>query len=243
LSGLHQLGKRRLFSDRHILLRSTDGIRSVFLPGWLQVVIIVVCVATLGGMSYLTMGYFSLRRSLEGSNAISRNERIPTGIPDVAKPSSEAAEVAALNQQISNINEQYSQLKQQYDVAIANQKAKATARQELQQKLDAAEQQLSANSGDVTQLKNSIDELRTELKKSEETRTAEAARAQQLDTETETLKAKILNLETLSKSVKGQTNRGGGQVTDANRKEGASPPAAVTPAAKSPETSAASAPQ
>lgn len=198
---LRDLG-RRLFPERQILLRSTERVRSVLLPSWLQAMIIVACVSAFGGASYLVVGYSAMHHALGQSDASPRDARMAADAATAQKKSdTEAATVAALNQQLASINAQYTELKQHYDAAIANQSANATAadraQQDLQQTLDQAEQQLSANNGNVTQLKKSIDPLRASLKQSEQERTAETVHSHQIEAAMEALKAKMLNLTAL----------------------------------------------
>src|SRR5689334_424892 len=72
VGGLRDLGGR-LFPERQLLVRSTERVRSVLLPGWLQAMIVVACIGTLGGASYLTVGYFSLHREADHTAAVASN--------------------------------------------------------------------------------------------------------------------------------------------------------------------------
>jgi murein DD-endopeptidase MepM/ murein hydrolase activator NlpD len=81
------------------------------------------------------------------------------------------------------------------------------AQQELQQKLDKAEQQLSANSSNVTQLKKTIDELHGSLKRSEEARNADVAQAHQLKFQMQTLTARANLLKAIVDSKNDQLAR------------------------------------
>ncbi|MGH6983743.1 MAG: hypothetical protein ACREEI_05915, partial [Stellaceae bacterium] len=142
----------------------------MLLPSWLQAMIVVACIGTLGGASYLTVGYFSLHRDVDRAATIASNEPVAPQSAAPAQVNSEAQAVAALNQRLAAINGQYAALKQNYDAMVASQSAQAVGPtpQDLQQKFAEAQQQLSNNSGNVAQLKKSIDELHAELKRSEQ---------------------------------------------------------------------------
>ncbi|MGH7000248.1 MAG: hypothetical protein ACREEA_01930, partial [Stellaceae bacterium] len=223
----------RLFPERQLLVRSTEHVRSVLLPGWLQAMIVVACIGTLGGASYLTVGYFSLHREADRAGAVASNNPATGGTTAPAQVNSEAQAVAALNQQLAAISGQYAALKQHYDAIVASQAANAAgpAQQDLQQKLAAAQQQLSDNNGNVTQLKKSIDELHAELKRSEQGRTAEATHTRQLEDAMQTLTARVNLLKAIADSKDQQLARLRAQFAKPAEQVGAVPPASA-PAAK-----------
>src|SRR5579872_3358163 len=95
VGGLRDLGER-LFPERQLLVRSTERVRSVLLPGWLQAMIVVACIGTLGGASYLTVGYFSLHREADRVATVASNESAATGAAAPVQANSEAQAVAAL---------------------------------------------------------------------------------------------------------------------------------------------------
>jgi chromosome segregation ATPase len=228
VGGLRDLGGR-LFPERQILLRSTEGVRSVLLPSWLQAMIIIACVSTFGAVSYLAVGYFSMHRELDRASASPSRNAAAVDLATVQKPSNtDTNAVAALNQQLASINQQYAALKQHYDAIVAKQSSNATAttqaQQDLQQKLDAAEQELSANSGNVTKFKKSVDELQANLKRSEQAHTAETMHAHELEAATQTLKAKILNLTALIDSDNQQLAVPPTQLTNSDGQRGTSQP-------------------
>jgi len=230
-------------------LRSTEGVRSVLLPSWLQAMIIIACVSTFGAVSYLAVGYFSMHRELDRASASS--PRSGADAATVQKQSnSEADAVAALNQQLGSINQQYAALKQHYDAAVASQSANATttdqAQQDLQQKLDAAERELSANNGDVTKLKKSVDDLRASLKRSEQARTAETVHAHELEAAMQTLTARANLLKAIVDSKDEQLSKLRAALTNSNEQVGEVPsaaPGAGAPAAKPAATSRVTEPQ
>lgn len=231
---LRDLGGR-LFPERQILLRSTEHVRSVLLPSWLQAMIMVACVATFGGMSYLAVGYFAMHRELDRAGTSSRATRIA----DQQDANAEANAVAAVNQQLASVNDQYAALKQRYGAMVASQSASAAAtdqaQQDLQQKLSQAEQQLSANSGNVVQLKKSIEELRASLKRSEQARNAETAHARALETEMQALTARANLLKAIVNSKDEQLTRLRAMIANPNEQVGQAPaaPANAAPAATS----------
>ncbi|MGH7012713.1 MAG: peptidoglycan DD-metalloendopeptidase family protein [Stellaceae bacterium] len=230
VGGLRDLGGR-LFPERQVLLRSTERVRSVLLPSWLQAMIVVACIGTFGGASYLAVGYFEMHKELGQAGATSLSAAAATSVSS----HSEADAVAAHNQQLANINQQYASLKQHYDAMVASQSASATAtdqaQQNLQQKLDAAQQQLSTNTGDVAQLKKSIDELRANLKRSEQARTVEVVHAHQLEDAMQALTARANLLKAIADSKDEQLAKLRAQLAKpSNEQLGAVPPTS-TPAA------------
>ncbi len=241
VGGLQDLGGR-LFPERQILLRSAEHVRAVLLPSWLQAMIIFACVATIGGMSYLAVGYFAMHRELDRAGMSSRAARI-TARQDA---NAEASAVATLNQQLAGVNDQYAALKQRYDAMVANQSANTVAtdqaQEDLQQKLKQAEQQLSTNNGDVAQLKKSIDELRASLKRSEQARSAESTHARELEAEMHTLTARANLLKAIVNSKDEQLARLRALVANPNEQVGQVPPSAppaATPGTTNPQKQSA----
>ncbi|MDE2229417.1 MAG: peptidoglycan DD-metalloendopeptidase family protein [Alphaproteobacteria bacterium] len=248
VGGLRDLGGR-LFPERQILLRSTERVRLVLLPSWLQAMIVIACIGTFGGVSYLAVGYFAMHRALDQVGAAPRRSHVATDAVNApAAPSDNA--LAALNQQLAAVNAQYTVLKQRYDAAVANQSTSETAtdqaQQDLQQKLDSAEQQLAANNGNVAQLKRSIDDLRAHLKQAEQARVAEKARAHQLEVDMQTLTARANLLKAIVDSKDEQLAKLRSQLAKPGEQLGAAPstaPGASAPAAKPAVTSGAVDPQ
>jgi len=195
--------------------------------------IVVACLGTLGGASYLTVGYFSLHRKADRAGTIASNEPAVASGTAQAQTNSEAQAVAALNQELAAINSQYAELKQHYDAMVANQSANATgpAQQDLQQKLAAAQQQLASNNGNVAQLKKSIDELHAELKRSEQARTAEATHTRQLENAMQTLTARANLLKAIADSKNEQLARLRAQLAKPAEQVGAVPPSSGPSAA------------
>lgn len=233
VGGLRDLGGR-LFPERQLLVRSTERVRSVLLPSWLQAMIVVACIGTVGGASYLTVGYFSLHRDAVRAGAVASNEPAATGTSAPVQANSEAQAVAALNQQLAAINGQYAQLKQHYDAMVASQAANAAGPtpQDLQQKLAAAQQQLSDNSSSVAQLKKSADELRTELKRSEQARTVETTHTRQLEDAMQTLTARANLLKAIADSKDEQLARLRAQLAKPSAEQVGAVPPTSAPAPK-----------
>jgi len=200
--------------------------------------IVVACIGTLGGASYLTVGYFSLHREADRVATVASNESAATGAAAPVQANSEAQAVAALNQQLAAINAQYAALKQNYDAMVASQSAQAAAptQQDLQQKLAAAQQQLSNNSGNVAQLKKSIDELHAELKRSEQARTVEATHTRQLEDAMQTLTARANLLKAIADSKDEQLARLRAQLAKPGEQVGAVPPTSAPAPAAAPKS-------
>ena len=225
VGGLRDLGGR-LFPERQLLVRSTERVRSVLLPSWLQAMIVVTCIGTLGGASYLTVGYFSLHREADRAGVVASNAPAATGTTAPAQGDSEAQAVAALNQRLAAVNGQYAELKQHYDAIVASQSANSTGptQRDLQQKLAAAQQQLSDNTSDVAQLKKSVDALHAELKRSEQARTVEATHTRQLEDAMQTLTARANLLKAIADSKDEQLARLRAQLAKPSEQVGAVPP-------------------
>ena len=198
----------------------------MLLPGWLQAMIVVACIGTLGGASYLTVGYFSLHREADHAGIVASNTPATAATTAQPQASSEAQSVAALNQQLAAINGQYAELKQHYDAIVASQATNATSptQQDLQQKLAATQQQLSDNSGSVAQLKKSVDELHAELKRSEQARTVETTHTRQLEDAMQTLTARANLLKAIADSKDEQLARLRAQAAKPAEQVGAVPP-------------------
>ncbi|HYL48463.1 MAG TPA: peptidoglycan DD-metalloendopeptidase family protein [Stellaceae bacterium] len=200
----------------------------MLLPSWLQAMIVVACIGTFGAASYLTVGYFAMHRELDRAGRMASNNRTSESGPQT-QPNSETEAVAALNQQLAAISAQYTALKQHYDAVIAGQSANVSAtdqaQQDLQQKLAAAQQQLANNSGNVAQLKKSIDELRADLKRSEQARTAEVTHTRQLEDAMQTLTARANLLKAIADSKDEQLARLRAQLAKPGEQVGAVPPA------------------
>ena len=198
----------------------------MLLPGWLQAMIVVACIGTLGGASYLTVGYFSLHREVDHAGIVASNTPATAATTAQPQANSETQSVAALSQQLAAINGQYAELKQHYDAIVASQATNATSptQQDLQQKLAAAQQQLSDNSGSVAQLKKSVDELHTELKRSEQARTVEATHTRQLEDAMQTLTARANLLKAIADSKDEQLARLRAQAAKPAEQVGAVPP-------------------
>ncbi|MGH6994577.1 MAG: M23 family metallopeptidase [Stellaceae bacterium] len=209
----------------------------MLLPSWLQAMIVVACIGTLGGASYLTVGYFSLHRDVDHATTVASNEPAAPQPAAPAQANSEAQAVAALNQQLAAINGQYAALKQNYDAMVASQSAQAAAptQQDLQQKLAAAQQQLSNNGGNVSQLKKSVDELHAELKRSEQARTAEATHTRQLEDAMQTLTARTNLLKAIADSKDEQLARLRAQLAKPGEQVGAVPPTSTPAPAAAPK--------
>ena len=219
-------------------MRSTERVRSVLLPGWLQAMIVVASIGILGGASYLTVGYLSLHREAGRTGTVVSNTPPPTGTTAPAQADSEAQAVVALNQQLAAINGQYAELKQHYDAIVASQAANAAGptQQDLRQMLAAAQQQLSNSSGNVAQLKKSIDALHAELKRSEQARTAEATRTRQLEDAMQTLTARANLLKAIAESKDEQLARLRAQLAKPGEQVGAVPPTSAPAPAPKPAT-------
>ena len=219
-AGLREI-REKLFPERQVLLRSSRSVRSLALPGWLQAMIVAACLTTFGGVTYLTVGYFALQRSL-----------------DQIAASGAATSLGDANRQLEVINDQYAALKSRYDALAAQQTGSPDAnRQDLERKLKDAQAKMATPNGDVVQLQKSLDDLRAQLKQSESARLAEQGRNKDLQVQMETLQARANLLKALVDAKDQQLQQLSSGRTTSDKTSMATPP--VAPPAQSPDALAA----
>jgi len=139
----------RLFPNRHLLLCSQERVRSVGLPGWLQVVGLIATLTVFAGMGYLAAGYVHARKTLRhqstaladlvqevASSASAINDDLRHQLADAK------ARAEALRQRFAETNTQYEAALQQFDAA--------------HKQLDEARQQLAATNGQLAQATNEL---------------------------------------------------------------------------------------
>ncbi len=105
----------QLFPERQLLLKSSNGVRHIALPGWLQAAVVAACLISVGGIAYLAVGFARLHEALD--------QRI-----DEIHSISSAEKPLAMNEaDLDNMRSQITQLRN--DLAAAQQKyAAADAR-------------------------------------------------------------------------------------------------------------------
>jgi len=225
------------------LLRSNDGIRSVSLPTWLQAMFVVAGIATFAGVSFLTVGYFTLQRTVD---QLAQSAPAAVATPATAL----AASQDELNRQLAELNDQYNALKTRYDdeaaklAGLANAQLQPPAgsdksRDDLEQRLHAAEQAMATRNGNVAQLQKAIDDLRGELKRSDADRQAQLKHVQQVETDLKAAKIRADLLKALADSKDQQLRQAigerdkvraqSGEKSSMNEQLGSAPVAAPAP--------------
>jgi murein DD-endopeptidase MepM/ murein hydrolase activator NlpD len=188
----------RAFPDRQILLHANGRIRLVPLPSWLQATIVVACIATLGGMSYFSFGYFALHRRL--AHTVATVSKVPAA-SGVNRGS--AAKIAALDQQFARARQKYIALKQRYAMAAAALPptgASTGQAPDLKHKLASAQRQLSVDKEAVVQLKDDITGLRAQLRRSEQVRVAKGASADSIQADLRGLTVRASRLQAIAEA-------------------------------------------
>jgi murein DD-endopeptidase MepM/ murein hydrolase activator NlpD len=145
----------RLFPNRSLLLCSQGRVRSVGLPGWLQVVGLVATLTVFAGMGYLAAGYVHARKTLRhqstaladlihevASTASAANDDLRRQLADAK------ARAEALRQRYAETNAQYESALQQFNAA--------------RQQLDEARQQLAATNSQLAQATNELTAARSQ---------------------------------------------------------------------------------
>jgi murein DD-endopeptidase MepM/ murein hydrolase activator NlpD len=155
-----------LFPERQLLVRSSERVRSVSFPGWLQAMIIAACIGTVGGVGFLTLEYRDLHRTLD---QIASGDTAPLVS---ARADAASAAIADLQRQLTTINDQYASLKTNYE----NQQAELASRVAPVNPTVAPDQ-----SNAIAQLSKTLDDARAQLSHSEEQRIAQTAHMQQLE--------------------------------------------------------------
>jgi murein DD-endopeptidase MepM/ murein hydrolase activator NlpD len=194
----------RLFPERQLLLKSSGGVRHIALPGWLQATVLAACIASVGGVVFLTIGFARLHATVDHQIEAARSPAPAAGSPDSQSLDQLRAEMeqmphdlSAATQNYADANTRYQQTRDKLSTLTADndklrtelstltQRAKTLqqARDEAEHHAKQAEQALNSKASNLSQLAKNLDENKSELRHSETQRTALQNRVQQLQME------------------------------------------------------------
>jgi murein DD-endopeptidase MepM/ murein hydrolase activator NlpD len=223
---------KRLFAERHFVLRSGDKIRSLALPGWVQVAGAAGMLALVIGIGGLAGAYHNLHKAIHRKEA-----EISIAANRAAALASLRDEVAKTDDLYLQMSDQFEEMKQQLDaanagnetlrVATAAAEARVAAldrtRLALEQRLHGAEQTLAGKSGNVSQLARELAQSQGELHEAEQARGALQKKLADLqsdsataDTRTATLKEALALRERDLNTIAVERDRLRGQLKDQN---------------------------
>jgi murein DD-endopeptidase MepM/ murein hydrolase activator NlpD len=197
----------QLFPERQLLLKSSGGVHHIALPGWLQAMVLVACLVSVGGIAYLATGFARLHEVVDQRIDEARSVSSAAAINDStnsANMDSLRAELAQMRRDLATVNQNYADVTARYqeshdkltslasendklrnDLTTATTRAKdlQDARDDADRRAKTAEQALNNKSGNVSQLTKNLDDNKTELRQSEAERTTLQNRVQQLQME------------------------------------------------------------
>ena len=120
LANFSRILGERVFPQRQLLLQSAGRIRHVSLPGWLQAVTLVTCLASAGAVSYLAVGYVHVRHALDDRQAVDAPVKSPAPVlastveHDLnAQTQQQNAAIAAMRDEIAALKDRYAALTDQ----------------------------------------------------------------------------------------------------------------------------------
>ena len=232
----------RLFPERQLLIKSSGGVRHLAVPGWLQAMVLVIFLGSLGSAVYLATGFAHLHQMLGQQNEAARQPAGTAGSQDSASLDQLRAQIAqiqhdlaAANQNFADANAHYQQTRDKLGALTADndklrtelgtitQRAKnlQQARDDAERHAKQAEQALNGKSSNLSQLAKTLDDNRSELRQSEAARTTLQNRVQQLQME----------LQAATSRAASQSAQSGAK--DAQQKQVATEPASRSPANQS----------
>jgi murein DD-endopeptidase MepM/ murein hydrolase activator NlpD len=197
----------QLFPERQLLLKSSGGVRHIALPSWLQAMVLVACLVSVGGIAYLALGFARLHevvdQRIDEARSVSSASAAAT-LNDAAGLDSLRAELAQMRRDLATVNQNYADVSARYqesnnkfasltsendklrnDLSSASTRAKTLqdARDDAERRAKAAELALNSKNGNASQLAKSLDDNKFDLRQSEAERTTLQNRVQQLQME------------------------------------------------------------
>ena len=186
---------KRLFPERHFLLRSGENVRYLLLPGWLQAGALGVAVLLVVGVGGLAGAYHHLHKAIHEKELAAE-----AAVARAATLASLRQSVAAADAQYGAMQEQFEDMKAQLDSANTDNETLRQAiegaearvavmdktRLQLEQRLKGAEQALAGKNGNVNALEKQLALSRNELRQAEFARTSLAQKLQQLQADSAT---------------------------------------------------------
>lgn len=181
--------------------------RHIALPSWLQAMVLVACLVSVGGIAYLAVGFARLHevvdQRIDEARSVS-NASAAASMNDAAGLDSLRAELAQMRRDLATVNQNYADVSARYqesnskfasvtaendrlrnDLNTAETRAKTLqdARDDAERRAKAAELALSSKTGNASQLAKSLDDNKSDLRQSEAERTTLQNRVQQLQME------------------------------------------------------------
>jgi murein DD-endopeptidase MepM/ murein hydrolase activator NlpD len=200
----------RLFPERQLLLKSSNGVRHVALPGWLQATTLAACVLSLGAGAYLAMNV-ARHHDAPVQQIVAAQTTVPVKPPaENAGLDELRSELTQLRGDLAAANQNYAQIGARYQdtqaklaalaaendklrgdlkSATAHAKSLRDARDEAEHRAKTAEQALNSKTDNLSQLAKNLDDNKTELRQSEAERTTLQNRLQQLQMELQAAKS------------------------------------------------------
>jgi murein DD-endopeptidase MepM/ murein hydrolase activator NlpD len=182
-------------------------VRHIALPGWLQVMVLIACCVSVGGIAYLAVGFARLHdvvdQRIDDARAAGGVNVVAT-LNDLAGMDSLRAELGQMRKDLATATQNYNDATSRYqdthnklttlaaendklrndlNTATSRFKTVQDARDDAERRAKTAEQALNNRSGNVSQLTKNLDDNRSELRQSEAERTTLQNRVQQLQME------------------------------------------------------------
>jgi murein DD-endopeptidase MepM/ murein hydrolase activator NlpD len=200
----------RLFPERQLLLKSSNGVRHVALPGWLQAAAFALCVISVGGAAYFVADFARHHHASARSGETAQTSVAEHPVSEKAGIDELRSELSQLRSDLAAANQNYTQIGARYqdtqaklaalaaendklrgDLKTATTHAKSLrdARDEAVHRAKAAEQALNSKADSLSQLAKNLDDNKTELRQSEAERTTLQNRLQQLQMELQAAKS------------------------------------------------------
>lgn len=197
----------QLFPERQLLLKSSGGVRHIALPGWLQATVLAACIASVGGVAFLAIGFARLHATIDHQIEAARSPAPAVGSPDSQSLDQLRAEMAQMHRDLSAATQNYADANTRYqqtrdklgtlstdndklrtELSTLTQRAKTLqqARDEAEHHAKQAEQALNSKASSLSQLAKNLDDNKSELRRSETQRTTLQNRVQQLQMELQT---------------------------------------------------------
>lgn len=234
----------QLFPERQLLLKSSGGVRHIALPGWLQAAVLAACIASVGGVVFLAIGFARLHATVDHQIEAARSPA--PGSPDSQSLDQLRAEMDQMHRDLSTATQNYADANTRYqqtrdklgtltadndklrtELGTLTQRAKTLqqARDEAEHHAKQAEQALNSKASNLSQLAKNLDDNKSDLRRSETQRTTLQNRVQQLQMELQAANNRI--------------TQQGAQAKDTSQKQVATEPARAAPSQNASPTAAA----
>lgn len=207
----------QIFPERQLLLKSSNGIRHIALPGWLQAAVIVACLTSVGGIAYLAVGFERLHEALDQrideihsmSGAVDASAASDANLDDLRGEVTQLRhDLATVTQNLDDANARYqateseftsataknNKLKTDLSAAAAHVRTAQDARDAAEHRAKVAEQALNSKEDSVSELARNLGANRSELQQSEAERTTLQNRVQQLEMELQASNDRVAQL-------------------------------------------------